>query len=149
MKQNRGRILYPIFGNVQYKFSKKDVNDYEWLDEATCNNIFFLFLCGSLKKKRHCLKNIICFQRYYRLNPHLHDSLSALLDVSTSRRLFHDLQSYARQSNFNSILLILSANDTARNNLSRILNRKFSIFTQVSWNGVMYLDLQSLNKYRY
>lgn len=111
------------------------------------------FSVAAWKKKRHCLKNIICFQRYYGLNP-LHDSLSALLDVSTSRRLLHDLQSYARQSNFNSILLILSANDTARNdtarnNLSRILNRKFSILTQVSWNGVMYLDLQSLNKYRY
>ena len=59
-------VSHILVGNVQHSFQKKDVNDYEWLDEATCNNISFLFLCGSLKKKRHwsCL-NIICFQRYY------------------------------------------------------------------------------------
>lgn len=61
-----------------------------------------------------------------RLNPRLHDSLSALLDVSTSKRLLlHDLQSYARQSNFNSILLI-----DQRETISRefsIENSRFSM----------------------
>lgn len=43
-------VSHILVGNVQHSFQKKDVNDYEWLDEATCNNISFLFLCGSLKK---------------------------------------------------------------------------------------------------
>lgn len=66
IKSWKDLVSHILVGNVQHSFQKKDVNDYEWLDEATCNNISFLFLCGSLKKKRHwsCL-NIICFQRYY------------------------------------------------------------------------------------
>lgn len=132
IKSWKDLVSHILVGNVQHSFQKRMLtitNDWTKQHVITFPSFFsaaaWKKTALKLFKEYHLLPKIL----WSRLN-RLHDSLSALLDVSTSRRLLHDLQSYARQSNFNSsILLILSA----RNNLSRILNRKFSM--QVSWSS--------------